>query len=125
MKTSSSIISMVLMAAVLLLSVPSTAPLTAHPTKASTAAAKKVIKIKNGCKFSVDEIYIADPADHSSWGYDILDPDEVLMPGEVIEVKVDCGIWDVKLVAKDGSTCELHGIRLCDSGMWVITPDCH
>lgn len=90
----------------------------------SNSSAVKVIKVKNTTNFSVDEIYISDP-DSDEWGDDLLDPDEVLMPGEVVEVEVDCGTWDVKLVAEDESTCEISKINLCASAQWNIVANCN
>jgi hypothetical protein len=53
-----------------------------------------------------------------------MDPNEVLEPGEIIEVTIDCGLWDVKLVAQDKSTCELSNISLCAATQWNITSNC-
>ena len=86
-------------------------------------SSKKTIKIKNTTSFIIDEIYLADPDDHK-WGSDIMDPNEVLEPGEIVEVTIDCGLWDVKLVAQDKSTCELSNISLCAATQWNITSNC-
>ncbi len=116
MKKQSSFFAMSALALVILFSLSAFAPLNAY-------SSKKTIKIKNTTNFNVDEIYIADPDDHK-WGNDILDPDEVLQPGEVVEVTVECGVWDVKLVAQDKSTCEISSINLCASTQWNITANC-
>lgn len=100
----------------LFVSLTAFAPLNTNPSK-------KTIKIKNTTNFNIDEIYLADPDDHK-WGSDILDPNEVLEPGEIVEVTIDCGLWDVKLVAQDKSTCELSNISLCAATLWNITANC-
>jgi hypothetical protein len=84
----------------------------------------KVIKVKNTTNFNIDEIYISSP-DEDHWGSDLLDPDEVLMPNEIVEIEVDCGTWDVKLVAEDNSTCEIDNINLCASAQWNIVANCN
>lgn len=97
--------------------------LSLHESTVNANPARKTIKIKNTTNFDIDEIHISDPADHQ-WGADILDPNEVLTPGEVIEVEVDCGKWDVLLVAPDKSKCEIYGINLCGAAQWNITAQC-
>ncbi len=94
------------------------------PTTSAKKSSVKTIKIKNTTTFSVDEIYITTP-DTDNWGEDLLDPDEVLMPGETVEVEVDCGTWDVKLVAADESSCEISDITLCNAAVWNIVADCN
>ncbi|MBO0948549.1 hypothetical protein [Fibrella forsythiae] len=86
-------------------------------------ADKKTIEIKNTTKFSIDEIYIS-PDEEDHWGNDILDDDEILTPGEMIEVEVDCGKWDVKLVAEDNSECQVEDVTLCKADRWNIVADC-
>ena len=90
---------------------------------ASQHTDKKTIKIKNTTKFSVDEIFIS-PDEEDHWGDDIMDEDEVLKPGEVIDVEVDCGKWDVKLVADDESECKIEDVTLCEAEQWNIVADC-
>jgi hypothetical protein len=116
MKKFFSTLAMVAVVATLFLSAASVTPLNAH-------ASKKTIKIKNTTTFNIDEIYIADPDDHK-WGSDIMDPNEVLQPGEVIEIDIECGVWDVKLVAQDKSTCEIGGVNICAAAQWNITANC-
>lgn len=116
MKKIFSILAMLAVATTFFLSAAATTPLNAH-------ASKKTIKIKNTTTFNIDEIYIADPDDHK-WGSDIMDPNEVLQPGEVIEIDIECGVWDVKLVAQDKSTCEIGGVNICAATQWNITANC-
>ena len=88
------------------------------------ATSSKIIKVKNTTNFSVDEIYLS-PVDEETWGEDILDPDEVLTPGEVVEIEIDCGMWDVKLVAEDNSTCEVANVNVCAAQQWNIVAKCN
>ncbi len=90
----------------------------------SKKADVQVITIKNTTNFSVDEIYLS-PTDNEEWGDDILDPDEILVPGESIKVEVDCGTWDVKLIADDESECVVADIRLCGTAQWNIVANCN
>jgi len=84
---------------------------------------KKTINIKNTTKFTVDQIFIS-PDDEDHWGDDIMDDDEILKPGEAVDVEVDCGKWDVKLVADDDSECKIEDVTLCKSDQWNIVADC-
>jgi hypothetical protein len=92
-------------------------------TKSATTA-PKIIKVKNTTNFDIDEIYLS-PVEEEDWGDDILDPDEVLEPGEVIEVEIDCGKWDVKLVAEDNSACEIAAVNVCAAAQWNIVANCN
>lgn len=92
--------------------------------KASYKASSKVIKVKNTTNFDIDEIYLS-PVEEDHWGEDILDPDEVLEPGEIVEVEIDCGQWDVKLVAEDNSTCEVGAVNVCAAQQWNIVAKCN
>ncbi|MBO0931419.1 hypothetical protein [Fibrella aquatilis] len=85
---------------------------------------KKTIHIKNTTNFTVDQIFIS-PDNEDHWGDDILDDDELLAPGESIDVEVDCGKWDVKLIAEDKSECKVEDITLCKADQWNIVADCH
>ncbi len=83
----------------------------------------KTITLKNTTTFDIDEIYLS-PTDEAHWGEDILEPDEILKPGEEVDVEIDCATWDVKLVAQDKSTCEISDVKICASAKWNITANC-
>jgi hypothetical protein len=87
------------------------------------AASTKTITVVNKCKFSIHQIYFSEVGD-DKWGDDILDADEILAPGESVKVEIDCGSWDVKLVAEDGSTCEVAAVDVCSADTWEVTSDC-
>lgn len=92
-------------------------------TTAFTRPDTKVITVSNKCSFSIDQIFIS-AVDEDNWGQDLLDPDEVLAPGKTVDIEVDCGNWDVKLVAPDGSTCEIRDVHLCAADVWEVNADC-
>jgi hypothetical protein len=83
----------------------------------------KTITLVNKCKFSIHEVYLS-AVDEKNWGADILDKDEILKPGESVEIEIDCGQWDAKLVAEDGSTCEVPDVDICSADTWEVTADC-
>lgn len=83
----------------------------------------KSIWVENKCEFNIDMIYLS-PVEESTWGDDLLDPDEVLEPGEKVEIEIDCGEWDVKLVAPDGSTCEVKAVDICAADIWQVVAEC-
>ena len=83
----------------------------------------KTISVVNKCSFSVDRIYISE-VDDAKWGDDILGDNEILAPGDAVDIEIDCGTWDVKLVAEDGSTCEVASVEICSADIWEVTADC-
>jgi hypothetical protein len=87
------------------------------------AGGTKTITVVNKTSFTVDRIFLS-PVEEKNWGDDILDEDEVLKPGDQVDIEIDCGEWDVKLVAVDGSTCELSAVNICSADIWEITSDC-
>ena len=86
-------------------------------------AKMKTITIVNKCSFDIHQIYLSD-VDEDKWGKDLLDKDEVLKPGESIDVEIECGAWDAKLVAGDESTCIVGGVDICSADIWNVTADC-
>lgn len=83
----------------------------------------KTISVKNKCSFGIHYIYISE-VDDANWGKDILDSDEILAPGQSVDIEIECGTWDVKLVAEDGSTCEVAAVEMCSADIWEVTADC-
>lgn len=92
---------------------------------AFTGATKssKTITVVNKTTFNVDRIFLS-PVEEKTWGDDILGDTDILEPGDQVEIEIDCGAWDVMLVAADESTCELSGIDICEADIWEITADC-
>jgi hypothetical protein len=80
------------------------------------------ITIKNSSSLNIDNIYFSEP-DKKDWdGDDVLGADEVLEPGETIEVSVPEGKWDVKIVLEDGGECYAYDILFSDDKeVWEIT----
>ncbi|MBO0935458.1 hypothetical protein J2I47_02745 [Fibrella sp. HMF5335] len=98
--------------------------ITGFTPEAAQRSDRKTIHIKNTTNFTVDQIFIS-PDDEDHWGDDILDDDELPKPGETVDVEVDCGKWDVKLVAEDASECKVEDITLCQASQWNIVANCH
>ena len=90
---------------------------------AFTSKNAKTITVVNKTTFSVDRIFLS-PVEEATWGEDILGEHEILAPGAEVEIEIDCGAWDVMLVAEDESTCELSGVDICSADIWEITADC-
>lgn len=85
--------------------------------------ASKTITVVNKTTFNVDRIFLS-PVEEKTWGDDILGESEILEPGDQVDIEIDCGEWDVKLVAEDESTCELSAVDICSADTWEITADC-
>ena len=44
-----------------------------------------------------------------------------MTPGEYITIKVDCDIYDVKIVDEDGVICQLSDVTICDGdSIWAV-----
>lgn len=93
---------------------------TQHPI---TAQEVKTINVVNKTDFDIDAIYLSE-VDTESWGQTILDDEEVLQPGEQVEVDVECGRWDVRLVAPNDSACIVNDVDICETDTWTILADC-
>ena len=83
----------------------------------------KTVTVVNKTSFNVDRIFLS-PVEEQTWGDDLLGETEILAPGDMVEIEIDCGEWDVKLVAEDESTCELAAVDICSADTWEITADC-
>lgn len=90
---------------------------------ATTGLETRTIKVVNKTDFDIDAIYLSE-VDAELWGETILDDEEVLQPGEQVEVDVDCGRWDVRLVAPSDSACVLEDVDICETDTWTILADC-
>lgn len=92
---------------------------------AFTGATKgtKIITVVNKTTFNIDRVYLS-PVEEKTWGNDLLDETEVLEPGDQVDIEIECGEWDVKLVAADESTCELSAVDICAADIWEVTADC-
>lgn len=88
-----------------------------------TGQEARTIKVVNKTDFDIDAIYLSE-VDAESWGETILDDEEVLKPGEQVEIDVDCGRWDVRLVAPSDSACVLEDVDICETDTWTILADC-
>jgi hypothetical protein len=92
-------------------------------TAFTTLESSKTITVVNSTDFTIDRIFLS-PVEEATWGEDILGEVEVLKAGEEVDIEIDCGNWDVKLVAEDGSTCEVAAVDICSADTWKITADC-
>jgi pyridoxal biosynthesis lyase PdxS len=83
----------------------------------------KTITVVNKTDFNIDRVFLS-PVEEKAWGDDILDESEILKPGDQVDIEIECGEWDVKLVAGDESTCELSAVNICAADIWEVTSDC-
>lgn len=69
------------------------------------------LTIENQSDFFLDEIYIAENGDRD-WGPNLA-PADGLGPDEVMDVDLDCGTYDLRVVDDTGLACETFDIDLC------------
>lgn len=78
------------------------------------------LTVYNDSDFVIQELYLTE-VDSPTWGPDLLGSD-VLLPGEAIELGLDCDYYDALVVDETGLECEILGIDLCfDDAQWVLT----
>jgi len=58
------------------------------------------ITLINESSSTVTHVYIS-PCEEESWDDDLLDSDEVVAPGEVVEFEVDEGCWDLRAIVEN------------------------
>jgi hypothetical protein len=77
------------------------------------------LTVDNQSDFRIVEIRVTSVGS-STWGPNLLDGD-VLLPGEVLTLEVQCDVYDALLVDEDGVDCEINSIDLClNDADWVI-----
>lgn len=83
-------------------------------------AAPHSVKIVNASKWNIDKIFISHVSE-KEWGSDLLGTNEVLKPGESVDITADCGSYDVKLIDQDGVECVEEGVDICSgSETWTV-----
>jgi hypothetical protein len=91
---------------------------------ASTSQAEvKTIRVVNKTDFVIETISLSDVGEEQ-WRDNMLGEEEELKPGEEIELDIDCGTWDVRLLSPDDSACIIDAVDICESDTWTITSDC-
>jgi hypothetical protein len=70
-----------------------------------------VLTIDNNSDFTLVEIYVAEDGDRS-WGPNLA-PAGGLQPDELLEVELDCGVYDLRVVDDTDLVCEEFGLDLC------------
>ena len=77
------------------------------------------LTVFNESDFAVVELYLTE-IDNPDYGPNLLGGD-VLLPGEILTLGVDCDFYDALLIDEDGVQCELFDLDLClNDAEWVI-----
>lgn len=84
-------------------------------------ARRATVKIINQSKWEIHHIYLS-PSESRRWGQDLLG-DEILAKGESLTLsRIDCNLYDIKVVDEDGDECVIEEADLCrDNSYWKIT----
>lgn len=78
------------------------------------------LQVINKSKTSIHHLYVS-AENQKEWGPDQLG-DAQVDPGNQFNLHgIQAGTWDVKLVAEDGTECEVDGAEFDGSKQWVIT----
>ncbi len=89
------------------------------PAVASAQDATRTFTVYNNSRFRIDHLYVS-PSSSSRWGYDQLG--EYDLPTNYhVDVPVDPGWYDVKLVDQDGDDCVIKDVDFRDGESWTIT----
>lgn len=103
-----------------LASVVALAAFTAPPTAPDQNVG--VISLYNASSFVVTHVYISD-CGTNSWEDDLLDYDEVMMPGQDVEVEVETGCWDMMAIVEGDYELDTYsiGVGPGEYHQWQIT----
>jgi hypothetical protein len=72
---------------------------------------ENTLVIENESDFLLERIYIAEDGD-GGWGGNLA-PGNGLGPDEFIEVELDCGEYDLRVIDEDNVQCVVRNIDLC------------
>ena len=89
------------------------------PTVASAQDATRTFTVYNQSRYRIDHLYVS-PSSSSRWGYDQLG--EYDLPTDFhVNVPVDPGWYDVKVVDQDGDSCVIKDVDFRNGDSWTIT----
>ena len=89
------------------------------PTVASAQDANRIFTVYNDSRYRIDHLYVS-PSSSSRWGYDQLG--EYDLPTDYhVNVPVDPGWYDVKVVDQDGDSCVIKDVDFRNGDSWTIT----
>lgn len=75
--------------------------------------------VSNRSDFEIHELYVT-PVGASTWGDNLLGQD-ILLPGDKLDLGISCGTYDAMIIDETGAVCELDGVDLCfDDADWII-----
>lgn len=89
----------------------------------ATSAWAVQLQVVNHSKTSIHHLYVS-AANQKAWGPDQLGNGEsdTIEPGHQFNLHhIDRGTYDVKLVAEDGTECEVDDVEFDESKQWVIS----
>lgn len=96
---------------------------TAFACSLSLSAAKAIeLEVQNNSKTKILHLFMS-PGDEQKWGEDQLgeNDDDTIDPADSYTIEdIEPGIYDLKLVAADGTTCVLTHIRFAAGKVWTI-----
>lgn len=99
---------------------PSIALLLTTATGCVVADGDSALFVANDSDFEIHEMYVT-PIESPTWGPNLL-RGSILLPGDSMELAVDCGTYDALLIDETGAACEVSTIDLCfDTADWIIT----
>ncbi len=93
------------------------------PAASSTSAASaqsddQTFTISNESSYRIDHVYMTRSSDRR-WGGDLLDG--YLRPNQYLELNVDPGRYDIKVVDRDGDACVIAGVDVFQDEVWHLT----
>jgi hypothetical protein len=78
---------------------------------------KGTVTVDNQTKWTIHHLFVTE-YDQTNWGPDQLTAPDTLDPGEKMEIGgLDCYSYDIKLVDKDGDTCVLNDVGVCNENV--------
>jgi hypothetical protein len=92
----------------------------------SAAPSKAIeLEVQNNSKTKIVHLYMS-AVDEKKWGEDQLgeDDQDTIDPADSYTIEdIEPGVYDLKLVAEDGTACVLAHVRFAQGKVWTITEE--
>jgi hypothetical protein len=83
------------------------------------------LEVRNESKTKIVHLFMSE-VDQKNWGEDQLgaDDQDTIDPEDSYTLEdIEPGVYDLKLVAEDGTACVLSNVRFAQGKVWTITED--
>jgi hypothetical protein len=87
-------------------------------TTHTASAQSETFRISNESSYRIDHVYMTSSG-YNRWGGDVLYG--YLHPDHQLDLQVEAGRYDVKVVDSDGDSCVIAGVDVYEGEVWHLT----